>query len=84
VCIVQVAAAHSDRNIHRPLMPLDVGYQRAAAGHNDGAELLIARIADEIRRRIGLAQRRHGPVQFLLQGLQQNRVIGAGGGRLPR
>ena len=78
VSIVQLTVANPDRDIGIALMAANAGHNGAATSNDNGAELFIHRIADEIRRRVSLAQGRHGPLQFLLHGLQQYGIWIAG------
>jgi len=74
VGIVLLRTTNTHRDIGGALMPVDAGDQRAIAGKNNGAVLVRGIVADEVRRRIGLTQRTHGALQFLLHHLQQDRI----------
>ena len=77
--VVKLAAAQPHGDVGQAFMAGKCADQRPMAGHDERRIFFGRLIADKVRRRISFAQRRHGPIKFLLHDGEQDRIrIGSG------
>src|SRR5215510_6488935 len=69
VGIIEIAAPHAHGDVCAALVASQIGNNSAVTAVDNPAVLFIHGITDEVGCGISLAQRSHGAVKFLLQGL---------------